>query len=192
MNQHGSVKNREVIMFKQPPLKCRHPPRPHETNQPDFMIDMVERKQWYRSFLTTLNWRREDPSNRMFEAGFKGADEEYARDTDDGSYVLSSFDELGTTGMCSLGSDVRQRTDLLDDASNSAVFTPSGTRTNFVALTKQFTIAENERQDETKSLKRATLKYIAVIETNTDKALFDLEPADITAETHKLLVDSQI
>ena len=66
--------------------------------------------------------------------------------------------------------------------------TPSTTRATSPALTER--PANADADDEPTKL--PTLKYIAIIETDSDnKAIFDLEFADVNQDKHKVLVIAQ-
>jgi hypothetical protein len=72
-----------------------------------------------------------------------------------------------------------------DDTSTVAMLTPSETRATSPALTERPTSLERNQNQQPTPIQ--TLRYIALIETSTYEAIFDLEPADINAETHKTL-----
>jgi hypothetical protein len=67
------------------------------------------------------------------------------------------------------------------------MLTPSTTRSASLAPTERSITTEKGDRSETTTIEKPTLRYIALIETSTDEAIFDLEPADINAETNKTL-----
>ena len=74
---------------------------------------------------------------------------------------------------------------VLDTDSFGNILTPSTTRTTSPALTER---ADNDTA-ESDAIKLPTIKYITIIETDNDnKAIFDLEFADVNQDKHKVLV----
>jgi hypothetical protein len=78
-----------------------------------------------------------------------------------------------------------------DDMPTVAMLTPSATRSTSPALTVRLFNTEHDDHETAKPLEHPTLKYIAIIETSTEKAIFDIDPAHVDQGTHKLLLDGQ-
>ncbi|KAI4698924.1 hypothetical protein J4E81_005536 [Alternaria sp. BMP 2799] len=165
--RYGTIINSEMILLEQhgaiswykSPYNCSNIVCP----------DDLERNQSrYHQFLTQLMWMRDDPLPRMFKSDFKGEFQDHPKDTDceELSYQLESFS-------------------VADGASTIAMGTPSTTRATSPVLTER---ADNDTA-ESDAIKLPTLKYIAIIETDNDnKAIFDLEFADVNQDKHKVLV----
>ena len=69
--------------------------------------------------------------------------------------------------------------------------TPSTTRATSPALTERQGDFTANRTTESKVAEPPTLKYIAVIETATEKAIFNLDTNKVDEKQHKILVNAK-
>ncbi|KAF1936605.1 hypothetical protein EJ02DRAFT_515706 [Clathrospora elynae] len=116
----------------------------------------------------------------MFRYGFEGSYEKHVQGK---NYAAASLQMLDTLKIA-------------DDQLTDATLTPSTTRATSPPLTERPISTNSDDDDEennhtdssNKSFELATLKYIAILETSTDKAIFDLNPLiDISAGVRNVL-----
>ena len=136
-------------------------------------------RKYHSYMLDTLTWMLEDPLKRMVSAEFKG------------TYLgprLESISEqpvVELTGKYFHLKNFELSNSLLDtDSVSLGQNTPTTTCAASPALTER---QINDYQRNDKPLKPPTLKYIAVIETSMEKALYDLKPNHINGELRKKL-----
>jgi hypothetical protein len=69
--------------------------------------------------------------------------------------------------------------------------TPSTTRDTFPALTEHPANTANDNCRDKQPTKLPTLKYVAIIETDTDQAFFNLNSSDINEKKRKVLENAK-
>ncbi|KAI4678422.1 uncharacterized protein J4E84_008677 [Alternaria hordeiaustralica] len=170
MRDNGAILNRGTILLKQPTRDYYK----SINSQYCFLSSPETNKRNYRAFLTQLMWARDDPLARMFKSDFKGEFQDHQKVTNIGelSHQLESLS-------------------VADGASTVAMDTPSTTRAPSPALTERQDNPTADRATESKPIEPPTLKYIAVIETANDKAVFNLDTNKVDEKQHKILVNAK-
>jgi hypothetical protein len=138
----------------------------------------------YNSFLMTLKWMRKDPLKRMFAPEFNGTYVEHAAEVQDDP--TSDYVSLAGKSTCYHSPSLSNAG--LDTVSVTNIHTPSTTRPTSPALTERPNGTANGNDCDKRPTKPPTLKYIAIIETDTDKAFYNFDSSDINQKKHVVLV----
>jgi hypothetical protein len=138
----------------------------------------------YDNFLMALRWMRKDPLKRTFAEEFEGTYSEHVAEVQDGP----TFDHVSLAGKSTCYHSPSLSNAGLDTKSVANMHTPSTTRPTSPALTERPNGTENGNDCDKRPTKPPTLKYIAIIETDTDKAFYNFDSSDINQKKHVVLV----
>ncbi|KAL1799221.1 hypothetical protein ACET3X_003258 [Alternaria dauci] len=168
VNDNGIIKNRDMVLVRQASYTelISLTDFSHCTTE-NFML-------YYRKFLTEMIWRMGDPLERLFAPRFKGEFRRLVKHTDRAGLPehfgsLSVFDSASTVTTCA----------------------PLVTCAASPDLTACPDTLIEDSVSEGIPHKLPTLKYVAVIETDTDKAIYALEPSHVNEKDRKLMDSAQ-
>ncbi|CAA9962839.1 hypothetical protein PTMSG1_06207 [Pyrenophora teres f. maculata] len=175
-SRDGHLKKRHMVLLEQYGLSM------HEAREKKWMDpwnnteSKLMEKRLYLEFMSSLMWMREDAIERMFEPGFRGTYVEHEERPINEDASLAKFDDLSFADIDSVAS--AQDT----PATTTRTASPAPTERPFEYNNDY---KDHQRKDEPPKLPK--LKYVAIIETETDKAVYNIEPRRINGEVRKRL-----
>ncbi|CAI9628572.1 hypothetical protein GT037_002016 [Alternaria burnsii] len=166
VKENGTMGNPWIVLLEQDERRRWYDSSCH---QMELLKNSEGNKLQYRRFLTQFMWMRENAPKRMFAKEFSGKYQERTLDTERRD-VLRQDKSLSA----------------VTESSTVIMNTPSTSRSISPDLTEHSdNITSN--MTEQQAVLPPTLKYIAIIETNTNKAFFNFDPSDINEKKREIL-----
>ncbi|KAE8829692.1 hypothetical protein HRS9122_09507 [Pyrenophora teres f. teres] len=175
-SRDGHLKKRHMVLLEQYGLSMHEAREKKRMGPRNNTESKLMEKRLYLEFMSSLMWMREDAIERMFEPGFRGTYVEHEERPINEDASLAKFDDLSFADIDSVAS--AQDT----PATTTRTASPAPTERPFEYNNDY---KDHQRKDEPPKLPK--LKYVAIIETETDKAVYNIEPRRINGEVRKKL-----
>ncbi|CAE7185243.1 hypothetical protein PTNB85_07068 [Pyrenophora teres f. teres] len=175
-SRDGHLKKRHMVLLEQYGLSMHEAREKKRMGPRNNTESKLMEKRLYLEFMSSLMWMREDAIERMFEPGFRGTYVEHEERPINEDASLAKFDDLSFADTDSVAS--AQDT----PATTTRAASPAPTERPFQYNNDY---KDHQRKDEPPKLPK--LKYVAIIETETDKAVYNIEPRRINGEVRKKL-----